>query len=1151
MPTIKIPSLHGGVSRQPAQVRFPEQLEESLNIRHSVVNGAGKRAGTTLERVMSGCDGTERLHPIDRRTSEQWLLLYRAGSIRAVPASSSGTEAVVHKLSKSRLYLGTATADQLRLLTVSDTTIISNNQVATGTVDQDALASALELPTASDIFSHTPAAGTIYRAKTDDVVGSAGYWQYSPGGNTYATLQFPTTYNAFWGRAGVAGGWADQNNNPSGFRIFFGRFVVVTASAAWTAATKTITKAGAFTSYTHQAGDYLNITVGGTPGWYKIARRISSAAVELDDASFSAIDVATLSIDGIGTPCNVSIDLNGEAAADMHDIAAVVERSMQAVTGLQALCGWVSLNSGSAVGGYMVVTSPYNGKNAHFPATQAVLAPASGLFDLTIVGIPFDKTSAVVVGGAGSLECVPVPIETRWEQIAVPSQEGAMLDKGKLPQQIQRLHNGGVIDWSDFTTALRPMFGWRLDDASTSSYAIGTYGALNGQYVTAVPGYTGPSAITDSHAVQIGVSGAVKLGKLTGWGRSLADGFTIETALLSAAAARATIFSHGYATSGGGVELQLQFHTNNGSTLTANALWFHLSDSNGNKLVGYTTSPATLTGGAWHHIVVAVNPSLNSLSIWVDGAVQNVTLTSSSGPVAFTDQKDNEPAAIGGWYAAGSTTPSACATNSQFSEFYLHPSVFTAEVVAMRYGRFANASYAAPSLFVVAPIDWTPRYSGDSTINPAPFFIREEKPVDALAFGSERFLMGGGPGIGGSQSRDLFNFYASDGDNVSDADPLDLPIQDDAVAAVTDIVPLQKVMLILTTSPLQMELAFDGPSSSQRVSLTPTTRYRTLDVRPAAMNTAVYYAISRPKGAHLIEVLYDGSAAQMNPYDITEHADGYVPATLKSLRAHNNTQTLFALSTDGAGLYVYRSFWANNKKEQSAWNQWTIAGGCTIVDTALVADALWVLVKQGSLYTLESLPVEPGAVVSGWPFTLHLDRQMTLTGGSYNAGTGRTTWTMPVSDSTIDAVYVGSSYVNVGARLTPTVVGSSISVAGDYHTGSVVAGRTFTMRGKLSRQFMRDQNGASILNMRVTHRETVVRHAEAGSYTLIGAMDNRADRYKQFTAPDATVAGDGQIVAFINGDSEALTFTLESTDGRPCTWSSLEMTVDADARSPE
>jgi hypothetical protein len=516
----------------------------------------------------------------------------------------------------------------------------------------------------------------------------------------------------------------------------------------------------------------------------------------------------------------------------------------------------------------------------------------------------------------------------------------------------------------------------------------------------------------------------------------------------------------------------------------------------------------------------------------------------------FRDQTATEPAAIGGWFAAGALTPSASATNSIFSEFYLHPAVFSAEVVALRYGRFASAGYNAPSLFVASPIDWKARFSGDDLLNPAPTLIRDAKAVQALAYGVERAMLGG-EAIAGSQTRDLFNFFASDADNVSDADPLDVPIPDESVATVTDIVPLQRVMLVLTSAPLQMELAFDGPSSSARITLTPTTHYQTIDVRPTSMNTAVYYAISRPLGAHIIEVLYDGAAAQMNPFDVTEHADGYLPASLKSLRSHNNSQTVYALPADGLSLYVYRSFWANNKKEQSAWCQWQLGGSCVIVDTVVISDSLWLLVKQGSAYTLESLPVEPVAASTGWPFALHMDRQITLTGGVYNGGTGRTTWTAPVSDSTLNAVYVGSSYVNVGARLTPTVVGTAISVAGDYHTGSVVVGRTFTQRLVLSRQFVRDQNAVAVLNIRLTNRETIVRHSDAGSYVLTGAMNNRTNRVKQFDSPEGTVGGAGQIRAFIPGDSSSLTFTLESTDARPCTWASIEMVVDADQRSPE
>jgi hypothetical protein len=74
------------------------------------------------------------------------------------------------------------------------------------------------------------------------------------------------------------------------------RIRVALATATWTEATKTLTQAGAFASYTYAAGDMIVIEsgTGATPGVYPIASRVSDDAVTLTASLSSAgADLAT------------------------------------------------------------------------------------------------------------------------------------------------------------------------------------------------------------------------------------------------------------------------------------------------------------------------------------------------------------------------------------------------------------------------------------------------------------------------------------------------------------------------------------------------------------------------------------------------------------------------------------------------------------------------------------------------------------------------------------------------------------------------------------------------------------------------------------------------------------------------------------------
>jgi hypothetical protein len=73
-----VPNLLGGVSQQPASVRFPNQCEKSDNAIASVVDGLVKRPPTEyIAKVVNGAPGEAMIHTIDRGVGERYALILR------------------------------------------------------------------------------------------------------------------------------------------------------------------------------------------------------------------------------------------------------------------------------------------------------------------------------------------------------------------------------------------------------------------------------------------------------------------------------------------------------------------------------------------------------------------------------------------------------------------------------------------------------------------------------------------------------------------------------------------------------------------------------------------------------------------------------------------------------------------------------------------------------------------------------------------------------------------------------------------------------------------------------------------------------------------------------------------------------------------
>lgn len=119
-----IPTLFGGVSRQPPSVRFPNQCEDAENVVFSVETGGfSKRPGTwMLASVDDASQGPYRLHGINRDADEKYLVVHRRGSVRVFDALS-GTERTVLVKTEDADFFDVDPSD-LRFMTALDYTFV-------------------------------------------------------------------------------------------------------------------------------------------------------------------------------------------------------------------------------------------------------------------------------------------------------------------------------------------------------------------------------------------------------------------------------------------------------------------------------------------------------------------------------------------------------------------------------------------------------------------------------------------------------------------------------------------------------------------------------------------------------------------------------------------------------------------------------------------------------------------------------------------------------------------------------------------------------------------------------------------------------------------------------------------------------------------
>lgn len=293
---ILIPSLFGGISQQPAHMRHVNQVSDAINAAFSVVDGASKRQGSMVSHLISDItDGAYvRMHEIERDQNEKYVVVYGDGILKVYEMDGPEATVTVSAGAQTYLDLNSATADELRLVTIADYTLIVNTTVALAMNDSTDYTVSGEHETIADMMATTPAADSYHKVQAIDT-DDPSYWQYDPGtGLTFATL----TCEAVSGNWATPTYWQDSSRSPSGFTVGFVHTDISSVAALWDESEKDLisydrrtalslsgvtythgaadaaylTKAGAFSAITWQSGDRIYVTggTGVTAGFYEV-----------------------------------------------------------------------------------------------------------------------------------------------------------------------------------------------------------------------------------------------------------------------------------------------------------------------------------------------------------------------------------------------------------------------------------------------------------------------------------------------------------------------------------------------------------------------------------------------------------------------------------------------------------------------------------------------------------------------------------------------------------------------------------------------------------------------------------------------------------------------------------------------------------------
>lgn len=520
-----VPLLTGGISQQPPNVRFPNQVQTAENIDFNVLYGACKRPPTKYVAVVSGLTASSdtRLHSIERDADERYLVVYGDGAIRAftelgVQPPTLLQATVTHSSDATTYLTNGAVGEQIRLITTADYTIIVNTSVATALSTSDTYTVTSTWDTYEIMVSTAPANSTYHRTIEDSTGDIAGHFLYSSGTQTFGKYQFPAVTLQAWLHTST--NWNDAAKNPMGFRVGFQRLAMSLSGCTTVASGSnwTLTKTGAFASYTFVSGDMIYIVsgTGATAGWATIVSKDSSDQLTVTARGTcviaAGVNYVTL---GIGVEHDVEANFDSDAGLtpeDLYEVAATIQKGLRRAGCETGLVSWTPAGSG----GSFTITSPYKGDDS---VIRSMAAPPTGIYSLVqSTGTPPFYTNGLTLGtstaGTGGTPCTTQPLDERWTRVAAPTQSEARPTPSTMPLQMVRTNKAvyPAVSITSFSAASPTVVTVAAGHDLVTGQKVIITGATGGTPGTINAEHTATVVSTTTFTVPIDLSGGAATG---------------------------------------------------------------------------------------------------------------------------------------------------------------------------------------------------------------------------------------------------------------------------------------------------------------------------------------------------------------------------------------------------------------------------------------------------------------------------------------------------------------------------------------------------------------------------------------------------------------------------------------------------------------
>ena len=297
--------------------------------------------------------------------------------------------------------------------------------------------------------------------------------------------------------------------------------------------------------------------------------------------------------------------------------------------------------------------------------------------------------------------------------------------------------------------------------------------------------------------------------------------------------------------------------------------------------------------------------------------------------------------------------------------------------------------------------EWMERDAGSTDSNPAPSFDR--RTIKDIFVWNNRLGLLADENVILSETGNYENFYRTTLVNLADSDALDYAVLHNNVNILQHAVSFSKD-LVLFSNQNQFRFQYQNFLGPKNIQVQYTTSFNnSTRIHPINVGASVYFVDDQKdyQFGRVYEYFLREDGISDDAEDVTAATPEYIPSTSRWMAGSAANKVLF-VGTEGdpSAIYVYKFFWAGEKKVQTSWSRWVFEDNEAILWGGVLQGDLYLLLERHGEVYIERVSIEEGVIRGDDDLVPYLDRLTELdmtdpTVASYDAGTDKTRITLP------------------------------------------------------------------------------------------------------------------------------------------------------------